>query len=78
MYRALKVRKELAELAVQAVWLELETAGGAGYLSESDTARRLREAAFFPCKARAWSSCGRSSRSMRRRTRESERAIGRR
>ncbi len=48
MYRALKVRKELAELAVQAAWLELETAGGAGYLSDSDTARRLREAAFFP------------------------------
>jgi len=48
MYRALKVRKELAELAVQAVWLELEAAGGAGYLSASDTARRLREAAFFP------------------------------
>lgn len=48
VYRALKVRKELAELAVRAVWLELETAGGAGYLSESDTARRLREAAFFP------------------------------
>lgn len=48
MHRALKVRKELAELAVRAVWLELEAAGGAGYLSESDTARRLREAAFFP------------------------------
>ena len=47
-YRALKVRQELAELAVQAVWLELEAAGGAAYLSESDTARRLREAAFFP------------------------------
>lgn len=47
-YRALKVRKELAELAVQAVWLELEAAGGAGYLSESATARRLREAAFLP------------------------------
>ncbi len=31
-YRALKVRKELAELAVQAVWLELEAAGGAGVL----------------------------------------------
>lgn len=47
-YRVLKTRKELAELAVEAVWLELETAGGAGYLSESETARRLREAAFFP------------------------------
>lgn len=48
LYRALKARKELAELAVEATWLELEAAGGAGYLSESDTARRLREAAFFP------------------------------
>lgn len=48
LYRALKVRKEMAELAVEATWLELEAAGGAGYLSESDTARRLREAAFFP------------------------------
>lgn len=48
IYRALKVRKELAELAVDAAWLELEAAGGAGYLSASDTARRLREAAFFP------------------------------
>lgn len=48
VYRALRARKELAELAVAAVWLELEAAGGAGYLSESETARRLREAAFFP------------------------------
>lgn len=48
LYRSLKVRKELAELAVESTWLELEAAGGAGYLSESDTARRLREAAFFP------------------------------
>lgn len=48
IYRALKARKELAELAMQAVWLELEAAGGSGYLSESETARRLREAAFFP------------------------------
>lgn len=48
LYRALKVRKELAELAVQAVWLELEAAGGSGYLLDSDTARRLREAAFLP------------------------------
>lgn len=48
LYGALKVRKELAELAVQAVWLELEAAGGAGYLSASGTTRRLREAAFLP------------------------------
>lgn len=48
LYRALKARKELAELAVASVWLELEAVGGAGYIAHCHTARRLREAAFLP------------------------------
>lgn len=47
-YRGLKTRKEIAELAVEAVWLELEAAGGRAYMGASDTARRLRESAFLP------------------------------
>lgn len=47
-YRGLKTRKEIAELAVETVWLELEAAGGRGYMGASDTARRLRESAFLP------------------------------
>lgn len=47
-YRGLKTRKEIAELAVDAVWLELEAAGGRAYMGASATARRLRESAFLP------------------------------
>ncbi len=47
-YQGLKTRKEIAELAVQAVWLELEAAGGRGYMEKSSTSRRLRESAFLP------------------------------
>lgn len=47
-YNLCKTRKQLTELAVDAVWLELEAAGGAGYVATSDTARRLREVAFLP------------------------------
>lgn len=47
-YRGLKTRKEIAELAVEAVWLELEAAGGRAYMGASETARRLRESAFLP------------------------------
>lgn len=48
LYDVIKTRKELTELALQAVWVELEAAGGAGYVASSPTARRLREAAFLP------------------------------
>lgn len=48
LYRVCKTRKQLTELAVDAVWLELEVAGGAAYVAASDTARRLREVAFLP------------------------------
>lgn len=47
-YNIMKTRKELTELAIDAVWLELQTAGGRGYAAAGDTARRLREAAFLP------------------------------
>lgn len=42
------VRIDWVRLAVQAVNLELESVGGAGFLGASDTARRLREVAFLP------------------------------
>src|SRR5690606_22782862 len=48
LYAGLKARMALAELAVEAAWVELEAAGGGGYLASSHTARRLREAAFLP------------------------------
>ena len=62
---------------MQAVWLELEAAGGSGYLSESETARagcgRRRS---FLSKARVWSSYERSWRSMRRLTAREIAALG--
>ncbi len=46
--RLFEVRIDWMRLAVEAVHLELEAAGGAGFLASSDTARRLREVAFLP------------------------------
>lgn len=43
-----RVRLDAARAAVDAVQLESKTAGGAGYLATSPTARRIREAAFLP------------------------------
>jgi alkylation response protein AidB-like acyl-CoA dehydrogenase len=47
----LELRLRAAGLAGEAVRLELVTAGGRGYLADSGTARRLREAAFLPVQA---------------------------
>jgi len=47
----LEIRLRLANLATDAVRLELASAGGRGYLRASPTARRLREAAFLPIQA---------------------------
>jgi alkylation response protein AidB-like acyl-CoA dehydrogenase len=44
----LRLRLEAAQLAQEATQLELKITGGAGYVAESPTARRLREAAFLP------------------------------
>lgn len=46
--RLFEVRIEWMRLAVEAVSLELEAVGGAGFLRGSETARRLREVAFLP------------------------------
>ncbi|MCS6949188.1 MAG: acyl-CoA dehydrogenase family protein [Armatimonadota bacterium] len=43
-----QTRIRWVRLAVQAVGLEIEATGGAGFLRESDTARRWREVAFLP------------------------------
>lgn len=43
-----QTRIRWVRLAVQAVHLELEASGGAGFLKESTTARRLREVNFLP------------------------------
>ncbi|GIV21143.1 MAG: hypothetical protein KatS3mg023_2894 [Armatimonadota bacterium] len=43
-----QTRIRWVRLAVQAVHLEVEASGGAAFLRESDTARRLREVAFLP------------------------------
>lgn len=43
-----QTRIRWVRLAVQAVELELEAAGGAGFLHGTDTARRWREVAFLP------------------------------
>lgn len=45
------IRLRWSELAATAVHLELAAAGGRGYLSQSGTARRVREAAFLPVQA---------------------------
>jgi alkylation response protein AidB-like acyl-CoA dehydrogenase len=45
------VRLDAIALAADAVWLETAVTGGAGYGARSDTARRLREAAFLPVQA---------------------------
>lgn len=47
----LALRLEWGTLCVQAVALEAKTAGGRGYMRDSDTARRFREAAFLPVQA---------------------------
>ena len=47
----LEVRLRAGRLAVEAVALEAKVAGGRGYLLDSGTARRLREAAFLPVQA---------------------------
>jgi len=44
----LELRLDLGTLCVSAVALEAKVSGGRGYMSSSDTARRLREAAFLP------------------------------
>lgn len=46
--RLFEVRIEWMRLAVETVHLELEATGGAGFLADSHTARRLREVAFLP------------------------------
>ncbi len=43
-----RLRLEASQLAVDATRLESSATGGAGYLADSATARRLREAAFLP------------------------------
>ncbi len=44
----LELRLEWGRIATESVALELMVAGGQGYMQHSDTARRLREAAFIP------------------------------
>jgi alkylation response protein AidB-like acyl-CoA dehydrogenase len=44
----LRLRLDAMSTAVRAVQLELSALGGRGYLADSPTARRLREAAFLP------------------------------
>jgi len=46
--RLFQTRIQWVELAVKAVQLELEAAGGAAYFRNSGTARRLREVTFLP------------------------------
>jgi alkylation response protein AidB-like acyl-CoA dehydrogenase len=48
MRRLFQTRITLTHLAVEAVWLELETKGGMAYHKASGTDRRLREVAFLP------------------------------
>ena len=43
-----KTRLEAARLAIDTVALEAKVTGGAGYRRNSDTGRRVREAAFLP------------------------------
>ncbi|MDW8321647.1 MAG: acyl-CoA dehydrogenase family protein [Armatimonadota bacterium] len=43
-----QTRIRWVRMAVQAVQLELEATGGAAFLRDSDTARRLREVSFLP------------------------------
>lgn len=45
------LRHEAARLAGEATRLEAAVVGGAGYIADSATARRLREAAFLPVQA---------------------------
>ncbi|MEJ2861599.1 acyl-CoA dehydrogenase family protein [Actinomycetospora flava] len=45
------LRHEAARLAGEATRLEAAVVGGAGYVADSPTARRLREAAFLPVQA---------------------------
>jgi len=47
----LALRLEWGTLCVAAVALEAKVAGGRGYMLHSDTARRMREAAFLPVQA---------------------------
>ena len=47
----LQLRLDWGRLAVEAVALEAKLAGGRGYMLQSGTARRLREAAFLPVQA---------------------------
>jgi alkylation response protein AidB-like acyl-CoA dehydrogenase len=46
-----RLRLAALDLAAEAVRLETAVAGGSGYLAGSDTARRVREAAFLPVQA---------------------------
>ncbi|BCA52992.1 hypothetical protein W02_01320 [Nitrospira sp. KM1] len=43
-----ELRIALANLAIEAVWFELQAKGGRAYLKGCGTGRRLREAAFLP------------------------------
>ena len=47
----LALRLEWGTLCVESVALEAKVAGGRGYMLHSDTARRMREAAFLPVQA---------------------------
>ena len=47
----LRVRLDAMTTATRAVRLELSALGGRGYLADSPTARRIREAAFLPVQA---------------------------
>ncbi len=47
-HELLEMRLALFRLALDSVWLELETKGDTAYLKPSGTARRLREVAFLP------------------------------
>jgi hypothetical protein len=46
-----RLRLAALDVAAEAVRLESAVAGGSGYLAASDTARRVREAAFLPVQA---------------------------
>lgn len=49
--RLVEARLACAQLATASVALEAKVAGGRGYVTTSDTARRVREAAFLPVQA---------------------------
>jgi hypothetical protein len=61
------LRQDAARLAGEATHLVAAVAGGAGYVADSPTARRLREAAFLPVQARprpSWRCCAGEQKSV--------------